>query len=423
MFTLKLRFERMKDVLKSFKGCKRPAFTVVSALSLSLAVVIFMTGVLYFGNDVLITETGVEGESVTRKFFTMKEDGEEILREFGYTLGEFDRVIHGETVDGHNLIEIVRGFGVEIIVDAGRFMGSAVQGETVHMILSSNDVEIGRYDVTIFNENSIEVFRGFGVEVTADGQTVTIGTIGAAVGDILQRAGIELGEDDIVNMPLNAHVLEGAEIVVNRVRFAERTDVEPIPYEISLQRSNLVALGETEVKQGEYGEMTFVYREKLVDGVAVSSEIVSKEQTKDPVTEIVMRGNALKTPYSKRDFPEIKLENGIPVDYVAKHSGKSTAYTAPPTSGTASGRRLEIGTVAVNPNIIPYGSLLYIVTQCGSRVYGAAVAADTGLFAAMSGPGIPIVDVFMGLTSENFHEALRWGAQMVDVYVINTGVY
>ncbi|MCL2072190.1 MAG: 3D domain-containing protein, partial [Oscillospiraceae bacterium] len=115
-------------------------------------------------------------------------------------------------------------------------------------------------------------------------------------------------------------------------------------------------------------------------------------------------------------------ENGIPIDYIAKYTGKSTAYTAPSTSGTASGRKLEIGTVAVNPKIIPYGSLLYIMTTCGTRVYGAAIAADTGGFVHYTDRFV-VVDVFMGLTSENYSEALRWGLREVDVYVINTGVY
>jgi 3D (Asp-Asp-Asp) domain-containing protein len=61
------------------------------------------------------------------------------------------------------------------------------------------------------------------------------------------------------------------------------------------------------------------------------------------------------------------------------------------------------------------------VTSCGSRVYGAAVAADTGGFANKKNPAI--ADVFFGFTRDCYLKALQWGSQQVDVYVINTGIY
>ncbi|MCL2694555.1 MAG: 3D domain-containing protein, partial [Oscillospiraceae bacterium] len=131
-------------------------------------------------------------------------------------------------------------------------------------------------------------------------------------------------------------------------------------------------------------------------------------------------GTALADPISQREFDEIELFDGRPVNYEFKLSGRSTAYTAPPTSGTASGRPLQVGTVAVDPRVIPYGSLLYIITQCGNIVYGAAVAADTGEFIHTTDV---VVDVFMGLTSEHLQDARDWGSRRVDVYVINTGLY
>ena len=42
------------------------------------------------------------------------------------------------------------------------------------------------------------------------------------------------------------------------------------------------------------------------------------------------------------------------------------------------GRYLSEGYVAVDPDIIPYGSKLYIMTKDGSWDYGYAIAADTG---------------------------------------------
>jgi 3D (Asp-Asp-Asp) domain-containing protein len=399
---------------KRRKNWRKHALVSIITLTLASMMMLFMTGVQIFANNVYITADGV-----TKKFFTTKENSAEILSEFGYSLGEFDRIIHGENEDGSNQIDLVRGFGVEVTVDGNTFTTGTISGETADIILTASGIEIGKYDTIITGENSITLLRGFGVDVTADGNTVTIGTLGATVGEILQRAGITMGDDDIINMPLEAIVKKGDEIIVKRVIYREKTYVEIIPYDTEIRYSNLVAIGETSTKKGVNGELASVRFEKVVDGIIVNSEILDEQRTKNPRTKIVTKGSALKTPYSQRDFDEIELKNGLPTNYLEKISGKSTAYTAGPRARTASGIPLEIGTIAVDPKVIPYGSLVYIVTSCGSRVYGAAVAADTGGFVS-NGSGT-IVDVYMGLTSEHYNKAIQWGARNVDIYIISKG--
>ena len=69
------------------------------------------------------------------------------------------------------------------------------------------------------------------------------------------------------------------------------------------------------------------------------------------------------------------------------------------------------GTVAVDPEVIPYGSRLYIVSSDGSFVYGYAVAADTGT-AIMDG----IIDV--DLFYDTYLESLLNGLRTVNIYVL-----
>ena len=69
------------------------------------------------------------------------------------------------------------------------------------------------------------------------------------------------------------------------------------------------------------------------------------------------------------------------------------------------------GGVAVNPNIIPYGSKLYIVSTDGSFVYGYATAVDTG-GALMDGSAI--VDCFYN----TYDECVNFGRRDVNVYVL-----
>ena len=82
------------------------------------------------------------------------------------------------------------------------------------------------------------------------------------------------------------------------------------------------------------------------------------------------------------------------------------AYSVVPWPSSSRSRE-NPGTVAVNPSIIPYRTLLYI------DGYGYAVAEDTGGFVEWGGSQI---DLFMNSESE----CRRWGVKRgVTVYVIS----
>ncbi|MGF7185227.1 3D (Asp-Asp-Asp) domain-containing protein [Desulfitispora alkaliphila] len=81
---------------------------------------------------------------------------------------------------------------------------------------------------------------------------------------------------------------------------------------------------------------------------------------------------------------------------------EATAYTHT-GNPTATGIYPYVGVVAVDPNVIPLGSKLYI------EGYGFGLAADTG--GAIKGD---IVDVFM----DTREEALQWGRRNVNVYLM-----
>ena len=67
--------------------------------------------------------------------------------------------------------------------------------------------------------------------------------------------------------------------------------------------------------------------------------------------------------------------------------------------------------MAVNPNLIPYGTKLYITSTDGKFVYGYAIATDTG-GALLNGSCL--VDLFY----ETYSEARMNGVQQVNVYVV-----
>ncbi|MCD8048251.1 MAG: ubiquitin-like domain-containing protein [Clostridia bacterium] len=96
---------------------------------------------------------------------------------------------------------------------------------------------------------------------------------------------------------------------------------------------------------------------------------------------------------------------------------EATAYTSsedetwPYSSGiTATGVPFQVGVVAVDPDVIPLKSKLYIETEDGSYVYGYCVADDTG--GAIKGNK---VDLAMNTKEECFD----FGRRTVKVYILS----
>lgn len=320
--------------------------------------VVMMTGYRKFETSVFITDNGV-----TKEVKTNESDIYEILRAENYTLGADDRISY--TKDNNK-------------------------------------------------EGHITIHRAFGVSVNVDGDTKEVTVISGKVSDILEKANVKLGSTDTVTPGLDTEVDADTDIVVTRIRYANRNKQIEIPYETEYVDDPNTAMGSEEVvTEGENGTKTLYYKDTYVDDKLEKTVLNSEKVTKKPVNKVIKRGTALNTPYNQNTPEHVKLVNGIPEHYTRVLSGKSTAYSAYPGAGTASGRRAVVGTVAVNPNVIPYGSELYIVSPDGT-VYGYAIAADTGLGMM---EGTVLVDVFMG----SYADSCRWGVHYVDIYVISEG--
>lgn len=349
---------KMNKLIKQSKLIKAVLFVT------SIMMIAMLSGSLYFRDRVYITDNGV-----TKELMTSETNIDAILAFGEYTIGEHDRVTYRTTDD---------------------------------------------------NTAYVTIYRAFDVYVNVDGKTLTVPTTGATVANILERANVSLYEYDLIDCDLEAEITEGMEINITRVNYQLRASTSEIPYEtVYIDNSNMAIGTENVVTQGENGVRTYVVKEKYIDGVLSGKEMTEDNIEKEPVTMVIERGTALAEPYAKMDNPEtLTLVDGLPAEYTRVVSGKATAYTAGYNARTASGRLAEIGTVAVNPNVIPYGSELYIVAQDGSQVYGYAIAADTGLGLM---DGTVAVDLYFGNRYDHYYDSCRWGAVYCDIYVLSEG--
>ncbi|MEZ3454720.1 MAG: G5 domain-containing protein [Oscillospiraceae bacterium] len=267
--------------------------------------------------------------------------------------------------------------------------------------------------------------REYDVKISVDGMNLGVKCSGT-VSDALDAAGVTVYDDDLINIGFSEPLNNSTNIVVNRVDIVEEVDVKVIEYATKYREDDSYLIGYSEtVVDGEEGEIETTKRLVYVDGELVSTAVIDKDVT-DPVDEVIVVGTKEEEPEPEPE-PEPVYEapavaaytsdvaldaNGEPISYSQVLTGSSCAYTAPSGSLTSTGRTAAVGLVAVNPDIIPYGTELYITSSDGSKVYGYAIAADTG-GAVMRGS--IIVDLFMNSESDCYD----WGRRDVNVYFLN----
>lgn len=261
------------------------------------------------------------------------------------------------------------------------------------------------------DEATITINRAMTVEVKADGVSTLLYMVDGTVADALKKAEVSVGKYDTMNTEMTAPITEGISIEIDRVAYREYTVNETIPFETNTKYTNVLAPGKVVVnKSGANGSKTITYRETIVNGQVVETAKVGEKVTKKAVTKEVLKGSSYGTPLSKAPF-DIKLDaKNQPVNYKKVYTQKScTAYSIG-TRG-ASGMRLGVGTVAVDPKIIPYGTKLWITSADGKHVYGYAIAADTGSFIY---GGKTFADLYFG----SYKEACYFGRRTLNIYVI-----
>ncbi|NLN82566.1 MAG: DUF348 domain-containing protein [Clostridiales bacterium] len=261
----------------------------------------------------------------------------------------------------------------------------------------------------------LSVNRAADVQITADGISTIVRMSNGTVADVLETVGIELNENDRINVDLTQEIDDGLDITIDRISYQEFTKTEIEKYKSITDYTNTIPFGRTLIKRtGVNGSKTVTYRRTIENGKVVKTEVLKTVVNQKRVDEIKLVGMKPGTPISPVPF-DLKLDSkGQPVSYKAKYSGRATAYSSDrgyAGTRTASGRKAQVGVVAVNPKIIPYGSELYITSADGSYVYGYAIAGDTGR-ALMNGHCV--VDLFY----EHYEECLKFGAKKLNVYVL-----
>ncbi len=246
---------------------------------------------------------------------------------------------------------------------------------------------------------AFHVFEDTPVRVQVDGGTVVTRAPFPRLESILQDAGVELGGKDRAEAKIVTGEGNIPEINVVRVRNRIVGEEEPIPFPVRRVGDLHLAPGETRVlSPGRPGVLLKKFEVTTENGQEVARKELGSEVIKKPVPRIIAYG-ARTTPEvrqtaSRDDGPGGNARRVIRV--------VATAYTHT-GNPTATGVMPYVGGVAVDPDVIPLGSRLYI------EGYGPARAVDTG--GLIKGNRI---DLFFDSAAECY----KWGKREVNVYVM-----
>ena len=262
-------------------------------------------------------------------------------------------------------------------------------------ITLSPDDEFRLSTASVTTGTVIEVFRAVPVTVVYQGKTVNLVTGKPTVREVADQLGIPR---DKVRLSPEDDSRPVSGMTIKAVTLTEKIEEQEIPdlYQVIRQPDPTMEKGVEETAQaGENGSKKATVRIRFEDGARVAADVLSETVTVSSKPQIIRVGtrDTIDTSRGTMRFRDIRYM-------------EASAYL--PTDGsvhglTATGIAARRGIVAVDPDVIPLGTRVYVPG------YGLGLAADTG--GAIVGDKID-------LCMEDSGEAWRFGRRTVKVYVL-----
>ncbi|MFV0440685.1 MAG: 3D domain-containing protein [Lachnospirales bacterium] len=292
------------------------------------------------------------------------------------------------------------------------------EGYAINTIETETDL-----NETLEERNEIELTAKVPVEIVVDSGESFIRYYdhGTTIGDVLE----DIQDDEHAYV---AELVEEETVVTNNyilnVKSLDKEileEVVAVPFETEYVEDPTIKEGVEEVAQeGVDGEGVRNIEVIYYAGEEIERNDLDVEVLVEPVNKVVKIGTLKANQIENNGITIPPALSGYNIDvnnltYNNVITMNATAYTAGPESTgkspghpsygiTASGAVAQDGTVAVDPNVIPLGTKLYV------EGYGLAIAQDTG--GAIKGNKI---DLFY----HSLSEALQFGRRSVKVYVLN----
>ena len=265
----------------------------------------------------------------------------------------------------------------------------------------------------------LELTAGSSVTVSYQGESISSVTQKETVSQLLERLDIQPSPLEMVSVSFLDQSLE-IRIDSEFVFYEHITNV--LPHETVYQYNSRKPAGEeTVIQEGSDGEYSEVYEVVFQDREETARQLIDIVVDTPAVPTIIEQGTAKKSVKKSTSGSAsivtnddgsgtITLANGEVLSFSSKKTMRGTAYTTGGKVGTitASGTAVRVGVVAVDKNVLPLGTKVYVVSNDGAYVYGLATAEDTGVRGN-------IIDLYM----DSYSECIQFGVRECSVYILD----
>lgn len=394
---------------------KGPAKKVGSVVLMGSLCAASIFSVETFARDVYVNVDDSTIHSVT-----LDNNVDSILGSVGVTVSDRDIVEKFDDADGSLKVNVRRAFDITILNGTKKCTVKMTEG-TVSDALKSLGIEVGENDIVslplsapLSKDMNISVVQRVKVILCANGEEKEILMPKSyTVQDVLNHMRVNLGEDDSVSEDVSSKIYDGMKIEVGNIKFEEVVRTETIEREVVVNTSSSMNEGETKVlEEGKDGQHELKIKQKIQNGEVVDEEILSDTIISEPVAKVMVKGTKKVASAPAAEPAKTAVSSTSDKKEVSKVIyGSATAYTASAGARTSTGARpVEGVTVAVNPKLIPYGSRILVESTDGS-FRRELTAQDTG---GALRKGSAVVDIFMNSNSS----CKQFGRKNVKVSII-----
>jgi uncharacterized protein YabE (DUF348 family) len=267
-----------------------------------------------------------------------------------------------------------------VILENGREIVSSSSRETIAQVLREAGVIVGPGDAVtpdmqapLETDARIDVRHANPVTIALPEGHRVVYTLAATVEEVLTREGIVIPYGAFVNPSLDSTITPNMRVRVIQLGSSADVEFETIPHSTVYRTDPSLGIGETYTEEGREGTITRRYAITYVDGEEVGRELI--EEIVEPAVDTVVYSPARTASDAVSVVaPETAVVGDTLRVYAVAYNAASAGRSPDdPNYGiTATGVRVTYGVVAVDPNVIPLGTKMYIPG------YGYGVAADTG---------------------------------------------
>lgn len=305
-------------------------------------------------------------------------------------------------------VEVRRAVTLRIVED-GRELVSTSSRPTVAQVLREAGITVGPGDLVeppletqLAANMNIAVQHAKALTVALPSEHQTLYTLAETVGEALDAVGITLPEGAVVDPPVETPVRDRMSVRVVQLSGDTQYEREFMESATIYRADASLPPGETRTVPGNDGVLVRRYDVAYVNGEEVSRTLADEYYDPEPVDTVIYYPTRTgRNEQMPSDSTVARTMRVYATWYNPASSGR--APSDPAYGRTATGVMVTYGVVAVDPNVIPLGTRMFIPG------YGYAVAADTG--GAVKGY---IIDL-------GFPDgvAVDWRTKWLDIYILS----